>query len=37
VADTWNWMQVSDRPQPPAGRELPGLPPELEARLLAER
>jgi hypothetical protein len=37
VADTWDWMQVSDRPQPPAGRELPGLPPELEARLLAER
>jgi 2'-hydroxyisoflavone reductase len=37
VADTWDWMQVSDRPQPPVGRELPGLPPELEARLLAER
>jgi 2'-hydroxyisoflavone reductase len=37
VADTWAWMQVSDRPRPPAGRELPGLPPELEAGLLAGR
>ena len=35
VADTWAWMQVSDRPQPPAGRELPGLPRELEDGLLA--
>jgi len=35
VADTWTWMQVSSRPDPPPGRELPGLPPELEARLLA--
>ncbi|GAA4739338.1 SDR family oxidoreductase [Modestobacter marinus] len=37
VADTWGWMQDSARPQPPAGRELPGLPPELEASLLAAR
>jgi 2'-hydroxyisoflavone reductase len=35
VADVWAWMQVSDRPTPPPGRELPGLPPELEAGLLA--
>jgi nucleoside-diphosphate-sugar epimerase len=35
VADTWAWMQVGERPQPPAGRELPGLPAELEAALLA--
>jgi 2'-hydroxyisoflavone reductase len=35
VADTWAWMQVSERPAPPAGRELPGLPPDLEAALLA--
>ncbi len=34
VADTWAWMQTAGRPQPPAGRELPGLPPELEAELL---
>jgi 2'-hydroxyisoflavone reductase len=37
VADTWAWMQVGERPQPPAGRELPGLPVELEAALLAGR
>jgi hypothetical protein len=30
-------MQVSDRPTPPPGRELPGLPPEVEAGLLAGR
>jgi len=35
VADTWAWMRTGDRPQPPAGRELPGLPPELEDGLLA--
>jgi nucleoside-diphosphate-sugar epimerase len=35
VADTWAWQQSSERPAPPQGRELPGLPPELEARLLA--
>ncbi|MCZ2810142.1 NAD-dependent epimerase/dehydratase family protein [Modestobacter sp. VKM Ac-2979] len=35
VADTWAWMQTGDRPQLPAGRELPGLPPDLEQRLLA--
>ncbi|WP_164699808.1 NAD-dependent epimerase/dehydratase family protein [Modestobacter sp. KNN46-3] len=34
VADTWARMQTGDRPQPPAGRELPGLPPDLEQRLL---
>jgi 2'-hydroxyisoflavone reductase len=37
VADTWAWMQVSERPQPPAGRELPGLPADLEAVLLTGR
>jgi 2'-hydroxyisoflavone reductase len=39
VADTWAWQQVSERPPVPAmaGRELPGLPPELEAALLAGR
>jgi nucleoside-diphosphate-sugar epimerase len=35
VADTWAWMQLGERPAAPPGRELPGLPPELEARLLA--
>ncbi|SDY28610.1 Nucleoside-diphosphate-sugar epimerase [Modestobacter sp. DSM 44400] len=35
VADTWAWMQGSERPAPPAGRELPGLPSGLEERLLA--
>ncbi len=35
VVDTWAWMQTHDRPQPPAGRTLPGLPADLEARLLA--
>ncbi|WP_299954341.1 NAD-dependent epimerase/dehydratase family protein [uncultured Modestobacter sp.] len=35
VADTWAWMRTPDRPQPPPGRELPGLPPELERALLA--
>jgi 2'-hydroxyisoflavone reductase len=37
VADTWAWMQVSERPAPPPGRDLPGLPPELEEKLLAGR
>jgi len=37
VADTWAWMQLAERPSPPPGRELPGLPPELEAELLASR
>jgi hypothetical protein len=37
VADTWAWMQRSDRPAPPSGRPLPGLPPDLEAALLAGR
>jgi 2'-hydroxyisoflavone reductase len=37
VADTWAWMQRSERPQPPSGRSLPGLPHELEAQLLATR
>jgi 2'-hydroxyisoflavone reductase len=37
VADTWSWMQASERPAPPPGRELPGLPADLEARLLAGR
>ncbi|MCZ2819419.1 hypothetical protein O2V63_03640 [Modestobacter sp. VKM Ac-2977] len=35
VTDTCAWMQTGDRPQPPAGRELPGLPPDLEQRLLS--
>jgi 2'-hydroxyisoflavone reductase len=35
VADTWAWQRVSERPAVPPGRELPGLPPELEATLLA--
>lgn len=35
VADTWAWQRTHDRPPPPAHRPEPGLPPELEARLLA--
>ena len=35
VADTWAWMQTSERPAPPAHRPEPGLPAELEAQLLA--
>ncbi|WP_448613850.1 NAD-dependent epimerase/dehydratase family protein [Modestobacter sp. URMC 112] len=35
VADTWAWMRTGRRPEPPAGRELPGLPADLEAALLA--
>jgi 2'-hydroxyisoflavone reductase len=35
VADTWTWMQASTRPAPPPGRDLPGLPAELERTLLA--
>jgi nucleoside-diphosphate-sugar epimerase len=37
VADTWAWQRVSERPDVPPGRELPGLPPEVEDRLLAAR
>jgi len=37
VADVRAWMQSAERPTPPPGRELPGLPPELEAGLLAGR
>jgi hypothetical protein len=37
VADTWAWQRVDDRPTVPPGRELPGLPPELEETLLAAR
>jgi nucleoside-diphosphate-sugar epimerase len=37
VADTWAWQQGSDRPDVPPGRELPGLPPEVEDQLLAVR
>ena len=37
VADTWAWQQRSERPTPPPGRELPGLPPDLEKKLLADR
>jgi hypothetical protein len=36
VADTWAWQRRAERPTPtPPGRELPGLPAELERRLLA--
>ena len=35
VADTWAWMQTAPRPPVPANRPAPGLPEELEARLLA--
>ncbi|MPQ98417.1 NAD-dependent epimerase/dehydratase family protein [Modestobacter sp. I12A-02628] len=35
VADTWAWQRSAPRPTPPAGRPLPGLPADLEARLLA--
>jgi 2'-hydroxyisoflavone reductase len=37
VADTWEWQRTHDRPPLPAGRHRsePGLPPELEAQLLA--
>jgi hypothetical protein len=35
VADTWAWMQTSEQPPLPATRPAPGLPAELEARLLA--
>ena len=35
VADTWDWQRANERPPAPAGRPEPGLPPELEAKLLA--
>ena len=34
VADTWAWMQRAPRPPVPADRPAPGLPEDLEARLL---
>jgi nucleoside-diphosphate-sugar epimerase len=37
VADTWAWMRTTERPPLPAHRPAPGLPPELEERLLATR
>jgi nucleoside-diphosphate-sugar epimerase len=37
VVDTWAWQRESERPTPPPGRELPGLPADLEATLLAGR
>lgn len=37
VADTWAWMRTAERPPPPAHRPAPGLPPGLEAQLLAAR
>ena len=37
VADTWAWMQTSEPPPLPANRPAPGLPPDLEARLLTAR
>jgi 2'-hydroxyisoflavone reductase len=35
VGDTWAWQRTHERPPVPAGRPQPGLPPELEATLLA--
>jgi nucleoside-diphosphate-sugar epimerase len=35
VADTWAWMQTHEQPPLPANRPAPGLPPGLEAQLLA--
>ena len=35
VADTWAWMQGAPRPPVPPDRPAPGLPEDLEARLLA--
>jgi 2'-hydroxyisoflavone reductase len=39
VADTWAWQRANERPPLPAAahRTEPGLPPELEQRLLAHR
>ncbi|RZU30525.1 NAD-dependent epimerase/dehydratase family protein [Blastococcus saxobsidens] len=37
VADTWEWMRSSQRPPVPARRPAPGLPADLEERLLAGR
>jgi len=37
VADAWAWQQANPRPTPPPNRELPGLPADLEGRLLAAR
>ncbi len=39
VADTWAWLQADGRPPFPAAahRQEPGLPPDLEAHLLAGR
>jgi nucleoside-diphosphate-sugar epimerase len=37
VADTWTWQRRNPRPAPPPGRELPGLPADLERRLLDGR
>jgi len=38
VADTWAWLQRLDAPpEPPQGRPHPGLPAELEQRLLMDR
>jgi hypothetical protein len=34
VADTWAEQQTHDRPEVPPGRTLPGLPADLEGRLL---
>ena len=35
IADTWAWQRANERPPLPANRPAPGLPPDLEARLLA--
>lgn len=37
VADTWRWLTEAGAPEPHAGRPRPGLPPEVEAALLAGR
>jgi 2'-hydroxyisoflavone reductase len=34
VMDTWEWQRAHDGPEVPPGRTLPGLPTDLEARLL---
>ncbi len=37
VADTWAWQRTGERPPMPRYVQRPGLPPELEERLLAGR
>jgi 2'-hydroxyisoflavone reductase len=35
VADTWAWQRTHERPPVPANRPAPGLPPEIEEKVLA--